>query len=68
MNNDLKKAEGSVKEVAGKVTGDEELEAKGKMEEKTAEVKGKIEDKVEDAKQKVAGKANQVMENMDGSK
>ncbi|MBA3679461.1 CsbD family protein [Candidatus Saccharibacteria bacterium] len=68
MNDDIKKAEGTVKEFTGKVTGDEELEAKGKIEKKTVEVKENIEDKVEDVKQKVAGEVNDVMDKTDESK
>jgi len=68
MNDEVKKAEGKVKKVTGKVTGNEKLEAEGRIEEKTADVEGKVKDKVEDVKQTAAGKANEVMDKADESK
>lgn len=51
---------GGVKETVGKVTGNEELELKGKMQAKKAELKEKINigDKVADIRQGIAGKIN----------
>jgi uncharacterized protein YjbJ (UPF0337 family) len=50
-----KKAAGSVKETAGKVTGDTELEAKGTAEKTAGKVQnaaGKVKDTVRDAAKK----------------
>jgi uncharacterized protein YjbJ (UPF0337 family) len=47
-----KQAGGKAKEVAGKVTGDEELEARGKADQikgKAQETAGKVKEKVKDA-------------------
>lgn len=62
MGSMLEKTGGKVKEVTGKVTGDEKLEAKGKIQQKTAEVK----EATDNAKEKVAAKANDVMDKIDG--
>lgn len=45
------KFEGKAKEVAGKVTGDDELEAEGK----TQHAKGEVEEKVDELKDTVKG-------------
>jgi uncharacterized protein YjbJ (UPF0337 family) len=45
------KFEGKAKEVAGKVTGDDELEAEGK----TQHAKGKVEEKVDELKDTAKG-------------
>lgn len=61
MNSKLEKTEGKVKEVTGKVTGNDNLEAKGKIQQKTADIK----EATEDAKEKVAAKANDLMDKAD---
>lgn len=48
-------AAGKVKEAAGKLTGNEHLEAKGRREQAAAEVK-KAGDKLGDAAKRAAGK------------
>jgi uncharacterized protein YjbJ (UPF0337 family) len=53
MNND--KAEGKAKEVTGKLTGDEDLESKGKAQGTAGDIKDKVEDVVEGAVDKVKG-------------
>ncbi|MFD1432750.1 CsbD family protein [Lacticaseibacillus yichunensis] len=63
------KVVGKVKETAGKVSGDEKLEAKGKAEQmageakdKAAELKKKAEDATDDATDKVAKKFNDAVD------
>ena len=51
----LKKAEGAIKEVAGKVTGNESLEAEGKADQTKADAKQAGEN-VKDAAKDVFGK------------
>lgn len=67
MNDELDKAKGKVEETAGSVTGDEKLEAKGKINQKKAEFKEGANDAAENVEQKVAGAANDVMDKLDGS-
>ncbi|WP_268912134.1 CsbD family protein [Lentilactobacillus sp. SPB1-3] len=52
---------GKIKEGTGKVTGNEELELKGKLQNAA----GKAKDKLEDAKEKASKKANDVMDDND---
>ncbi|WP_296557281.1 hypothetical protein [uncultured Acetobacterium sp.] len=55
------KTVGGIKEAAGKVTGNEELELKGKVQSLKGDAKGKAidaGDKVDDAKEGAAGKVN----------
>jgi len=47
---------GGVKEAVGKVTGNEELELKGKIQS----TKGDIGDKVDEIKEGIAGKTNDI--------
>jgi uncharacterized protein YjbJ (UPF0337 family) len=47
-----KKAEGTLKEAAGKAIGDKSLEMKGKLDK----AKGEVREKVGDVKDKVSGK------------
>ena len=51
---------GEVKEAIGKISGNEELELKGKIQSFKADIKGKtnIGDKVEEIKEGIAGKIN----------
>ena len=54
---------GEVKEVIGKVTNNEELELKGKLQSSTSDVK----EKAEEVKENVAGKINEAIDkNEDG--
>ena len=52
------KLEGSAKEAVGKVTGDEKLEAKGKLEQIT----GNLKDKAEEIGDQVGKKVNDVLD------
>ncbi|MGO3701879.1 MAG: CsbD family protein [Candidatus Saccharimonadales bacterium] len=52
------KLKGSAKEMAGKLTGDQELEAKGK----TDQMVGELKDKAEDAKDNVGNKVNDLLD------
>jgi len=52
------KMKGSMKEFAGKVTGNEELEARGKVDQ----IKGDLKDRADDAKQAVSDKASELRE------
>jgi len=56
MQNAAEDLKGKAKEGFGSATGDEQMEAEGKMDQAKAEVK----DKVEDAKDWVAEKVNDV--------
>ncbi len=51
---------GTAKEAAGKLTGDEELEAKGKAEKETAKAKRKGEGKAEELKGTVKEQAGKL--------
>lgn len=53
---------GKAKEVAGKVTGDKELETEGK----TQNLKGKAEDAIEDAKDAASGAAKAAKDALSG--
>ena len=55
------KVQGQAKEVAGIVTGDEDLEARGKGERKT----GEAEEKVDEVKDRVEGFVDQVKDKAD---
>ena len=54
------KVSGEVKEAAGKITGNEQLELKGKMQSSTADLKKKlnVSDKIENVKESIAESAN----------
>ena len=60
VNNAADKAIGEVKEAVGKVTGNEELELKGKMQSTKSDIKDKLNigDKVDETKEVIAGKIN----------
>jgi uncharacterized protein YjbJ (UPF0337 family) len=47
--------EGKAKEIKGKITGDEETEAEGKVQQKVGQAKGKVSGKIDELK----GKARQ---------
>jgi len=51
---------GEFKEVAGKITGNEQLELKGKIQSSKADLKQNlsVENKIEDIKDHIAGKIN----------
>ena len=52
------KLKGSAKEVAGKVTGDKKLEAKGKAEQ----IAGNLKDRAEDVKDAAGKKVNEMLD------
>lgn len=52
------KVKGSVKQMAGKVTGNKELEAEGKLDE----MRGNIKDRIEDAKDAATDKVNDALD------
>jgi uncharacterized protein YjbJ (UPF0337 family) len=54
------KIEGEVKEAAGKITGNEQLELKGKIQSSKADFKKNwdVKEKIEDIKENIAGKMN----------
>ena len=54
------KLAGQIKEAAGKITGNEQLELKGKIQTSKADLKKsvKISDRIEDVKEKIAGSIN----------
>ena len=54
------KLQGSAKEMAGKVTGNEELEAKGKVQQ----VVGNVKDRAEDMKEAAGKKLNGVLDDV----
>lgn len=51
---------GSAKQVAGKVTGDDKLEAEGNLQE----IGGKLKEKLGDAKDSAGDKVNEALENV----
>lgn len=53
------KAEGEIQEVVGKVTGNEELELKGKLKKKVVETKEKVADMKDDAINKINNKIDE---------
>lgn len=52
------KLKGSVDEFAGKITGDQKLETKGKAEQ----IAGNVKDRAEDAKDAVGEKVNEALD------
>ncbi|NLA71262.1 MAG: CsbD family protein [Clostridiaceae bacterium] len=54
------KVAGEIKEAAGKITGNEQLELKGKIQSKKADLEKKMDvsEKFEDMKEDIAGKIN----------
>ena len=60
FKNTKDKFEGEVKEAAGKITGNQQLELKGKIQSAKADLKKNrnVQDKIEDIKENIAGKIN----------
>ncbi len=58
------KVMGEIKEVVGKVTGNQQLELDGKLQSLKSDLKGKtnIKDKVDDIKESIAEKINDAMD------
>ena len=54
------KLKGSADEIAGKITGDESLEAKGKAEQIT----GNLKDRADDLKDQAGEKVNEVLDDV----
>ena len=54
------KIAGEIKEATGKITGNEQLELKGKLQSKKADLAKSMDvsDKIEDMKENIAGKIN----------
>ncbi len=52
------KLKGTAEEMAGKVTGDQELEAKGKAQQ----IAGNVKDHIENAKQEIGAKVNEALD------
>lgn len=68
FNNNKEKVVGEVKENIGKVTGNETLELKGKIQSTKADInkklnKDSIENKIDDIKENVAEKINNLVDN-----
>lgn len=63
------KISGEVKEAAGKITGNEQLELKGKMQSTKADLKKKmnVSDKIENVKESIAESANKKMDENDNN-
>ena len=55
MEGGLKKATGTIKEKAGQITGDRDLEAEGKMDKAEGEVRSAV-GHVKDAAKEIVGK------------
>ena len=64
FDNTKDKIAGESKEAFGKLTGNEQLELKGKLQSAKADFKKKtnVEDNVEKAKESIAGKANDMID------
>lgn len=64
IDNAKDKSIGKVKEAVGKVTGNEELELKGKIQSLKTDLKEKtdISDKVDEVKEGIAGKINNIID------
>jgi len=58
FNNAKDKFSGKAKETVGKITGNEQLELKGKVQSSKADVKINVEKKVDKIKEGIAGKIN----------
>ncbi|PKM84839.1 MAG: CsbD family protein [Firmicutes bacterium HGW-Firmicutes-11] len=58
------KVSGEMKEAAGKITGNEQLELKGKMQSAKADLKKNmnVSDKIEDVKESIAESANNAID------
>jgi len=67
FNNNKEKITGEVKEAVGKITGNEQLELKGKIQSSKADFKKKtnLHNNVEGVKEGIAGKINDMMDKKD---
>ena len=70
FDNSKEKIAGGTKEAVGKVTGNEQLELRGKLQSSKADFKKKtnVSDNVEKTKEGLAGKINDVMDKKDAKK
>lgn len=70
LDNSKDKIVGETKEAFGKLTGNEQLELKGKLQSAKADFKKKtnVEDNVEKAKESIAGKANDMIDKQEAKK
>jgi len=67
FNNTKEKIAGKVKEAAGKITGNEQLELKGKIQSSKADFKKKtsVHRNVNNIKESIAGKINDIIDKKD---
>ncbi|MBN1892211.1 MAG: CsbD family protein [Clostridiales bacterium] len=70
LENSKDKLAGETKEAFGKLTGNEQLELKGKLQSAKADFKKKtnVKDNVEKAKENLAGKANDMIDKKEAKK
>lgn len=70
FNNAKEKVAGEVKEAAGRITGNEQLELKGKIQSSKADFKRKtnIHNNVNEVKEGIAGKINDMIDKEDAKK
>jgi uncharacterized protein YjbJ (UPF0337 family) len=70
FNNSKEKFTGEVKEAAGKITGNQQLELKGKIQSSKADFKKKtnLHNNVNKVKEGVAGKVNDMMDKNEAKK
>lgn len=70
FNNAKEKVTGEVKEAAGRITGNEQLELKGKIQSSKADFKRKtnIHNNVNEVKEGIAGKINDMIDKEDAKK
>ena len=70
FNNAKDKFTGEVKEAAGKITGNQQLELKGKIQSSKADFQKKtnLKENVEAAKEGIAGKINDMLDKKDAKK
>ncbi len=64
MNEKIEEGKGKIKETVGKITDNERLEAKGKIEQKGAQAKEYIKDRADDTRQKATDSAEKTMNNL----
>ena len=64
IKNTKDKIEGKLKETSGKITGNEQLELKGKLQVAKADIKKKMNltDNIDEAKEDIAGKVNNMLD------
>lgn len=70
FNNAKEKVTGEVKEAAGRITGNEQLELKGKIQSSKADFKRKtnVHNNVNEVKEGIAGKINDMIDKEDAKK